>query len=270
MARTPFIEAIIKHLPPSSSTLRLLDIGASTGTIISAARSDVQVVAASLRTEDWQYAENSLDAVVGYDVLTGDALLRQTLVVMRPGGRMIVVNPTGSVEQAIVARLESAGFVRILVEQAIDGAGVLIRGEKPHTTDDTHARIESVAAQDEQGMTLDGYRGRFLYLLVRQSPNKPVWKLTAEDRITWEAYGIRRDGAYAVLAFTSLPKAVAFMQRAVMDGKIQDVNKVPKLKRENVVSWCESVLLNCDPASLQTSSLLLCPVDPSLAELPDE
>jgi hypothetical protein len=259
----------MKHLPPSSSRLRLLDIGANTETIISAARPDVEIITASMRVEDWRYSENSLDAVVGYDLLVTDALLQQTLWVMRPGGRMIVVNPTGSVEQSIVEKLESAGFVRILVEEAT-GAGVLIRGEKAHITDDTHARIEAVAAQDEQGISLDGYRGRFLYLLVRQSPNKPVWKLTAEDQIRWEAYGIRQNGGFTALAFTSLPKAVAFMQRVVMDGKIKDVNKVPKLKRENVVLWNESVLLNCDPALVQISTLLLNHIDPALAELPDE
>ena len=45
-----------------------------------------------------------------------------------------------------------------------------------------------------------------------------------------------------LLAFSSLPNAVAFMQPAVIAGTIKDVNKVAKFSRATAQDW--RVLIN--------------------------
>lgn len=46
------------------------------------------------------------------------------------------------------------------------------------------------------------------------------------------------------MAFTSLVKAVAFMQPAVLAGLIHDVNQMGKFRRETVEAWGRPVLVN--------------------------
>ncbi|MCA9914323.1 MAG: hypothetical protein KC496_13300, partial [Anaerolineae bacterium] len=115
-SKRSFIDVMVKHLPPSASTLRLLDVGGQAGERLVEMRPDLKVDVASLYVPHWEYPADSVDSVVGYDVLLRPDFLAAVLDVMRPGGRMILVNPHGIVDQALVDALEQVGFVRILVE----------------------------------------------------------------------------------------------------------------------------------------------------------
>jgi hypothetical protein len=243
-----------KHLPPSASTLRLLDVNGAAGDLLRLRRPDLAV------TVGEDAPENSLDAIVAYDAALTDEHLCALLLALRPGGRLISVDSLGEPSAALVKRLEAAGYTRILVEEMLP-SGVLMRGEKPHTTGDTLARIESVALRDSAD-----FRGRYVHLLVRQTPNKPVWALKPGDVVAWEAVGLTGEPP-VLLAFSSLPRAVAFMQPAVVSGAIKDVNKVAKFSRAVVESWA----LRVNPtADILEHPIVMLPLDPALAETPDE
>lgn len=265
-----FIEAMAKHLPPSAATLRLLDVGCVAGEILRELRPDIHVERASLRPAHWTNEANSVDAVVAYDLLLTDALLEAVLRVMRPGGRFIVVQPLGEPDAAHVETLEAADYTRILVEAAVDERGVLIRGEKAHTTDDTFERVQDVADRDADLLDLTTYRGRYVHLLVEQTPNKPVWKLRDDEQIHWEAVTVATDTGEALLAFSSLPKAVSFMQPAVMQGVVKDINKVGKFSKATAATWTLPVLLNPTLESVEGYEIQRIAIDPDTAEAPDE
>lgn len=250
------VETLIKHLPPSASTLRLLDVGGNAGAALAARRADLKIMIGNVA------GENSVDAVVAYAAVLNDELLALMLFALRPGGRLIVIDPQGEASGAQVKRLEAAGYTRILVEELLPN-GVLMRGEKPHVTDDTLARVQSVAVLDS-----GEFRGRYVHLLVRQTPNKPVWALKPGETVTWQAVGIADGDAPRLLAFSSLPNAVAFMQPAVVAGTIRDVNKVAKFSRATAQDW--KLLVNPPLEALNGQQIVLVPLDPALAETPDE
>lgn len=255
------IGTLIKQLPPSAATLRLLDL-TGLGAELTARRADLAVTVGSPAATG---AENAFDAVVGCDVVLDDDLLRQAGAALRPGGRLIWVDRQGEPDAALVRRLEAAGYTRILVEELSEDGGVLLRGEKPHVTADTLARIASVAARD----AADGFKGRYLHLLIRQTPNKPVWALQPGETVVWQAAALAGDaGAAELLAFSSLPNAVAFMQPVVLAGAIQDVNKVARFSRAAAQNW--RVLVNPTHDRLHERAIIFVPVDASLAETPDE
>ncbi len=261
-----YIEAMAKHLPPSAATLRLLDIGGITGGVLSRLRGDLEIIPATSTPDE--PSSDSLDAVVAYDLVLSQDFLGAALAALRPGGRLVVVNPTGAVKESWVATLENAGYTRILVEAVFDG--VLIRGEKPHTEQHALDRIQQVAAHDAALFDLASYSGRYLHLLICQTPNKPAWRLAPGEQIQWQALALENGGALELLAFSSLPKAVAFMQPAVMAGRIKDVNKVAKFSRETVQKWTLPLLLNPTIDTLEDRVVALVPVDPQTAEVPDE
>lgn len=253
------VETLIKHLPPSASTLRLLDVGGNTGDALAARRADIAVVSISAD-------ENSVDAVVAYAVALNDALLADLLRALRPGGRLVVIDPQGEASGEHVKRLEAAGYTRILVEELLSdtSVGLLMRGEKPHVTDDTLARVQGVAALDN-GVA---FRGRYVHLLIRQMPNKPIWALKPGETVTWQAVAVADGNAPRLLAFSSLPNAVAFMQPAVVAGTIKDVNKVAKFSRATAQAW--TLLVNPPLEALDGRQIVLVPIDSALAETPDE
>lgn len=265
------IEAMAKHLPPSAAALRLLDVNGAAGETLAKQRADLDVIAVSGDPAAWGVDEASADAVAAYDSdLSGD-LLTAALRALRPGGRLIAVDPRGEPSKTPVIMLESAGYDRILVETAAEcplPVGVLMRGEKPHTTNDTLARVR-VAATDAATALAD-FRGRYVHLLVKQTPNKPAWKLEPGETITWDALALDTPNGVTLLAFSSLPNAVAFMQPAVLVGKITDVGKVAKFSRDTALAWRENVILNPDPSVLDNAQITLISVDPSTAETPDE
>ena len=220
------IESMAKHLPPSASSLRLLDVRGETGDVLSGVRQDLDVVTAPEQAEQWQLEADSVDAVVAYTNAVNDNFLNAAMVVLRPGGRLIVVDPDqDDPKEEHVSTLEGAGYTRILVETAAEcplPMGVLMRGEKPHTTDDTLERVQQVAARDYAGTkdeaaselafaNLANFKGRYVHLLVRQTPNKPAWSLEAGEFVTWQAAALETPVGTALLAFSSLPQAVAFM-----------------------------------------------------------
>jgi len=265
-----FVEAMAKHLPPSSANLRLLDIDGQSGDILAQRRHDLDIqIVPSKGVETWTLAEGSVDAVVAYNIALDTSLLNRVLQVMRAGGRLTIVLPAGQVTSDYVDLLETHGYVRILVEPAVDNLGVLIRGEKAHTTDDTLQRIQQVATADGDMLDLATFKGRYVHLLIRQTPNKPVWKLQPDEQIRWQAVAIRRDDVI-LLGFSSLPKAVGFMQPAVMENVIQDINKVGKFSKDTASTWSWSVLLNPTLDMIRDEALTWVEIDPITAEASDE
>ncbi|MCA9913838.1 MAG: hypothetical protein KC496_10840, partial [Anaerolineae bacterium] len=148
--------------------------------------------------------------------------------------------------------------------------GVLIRGEKPHNTADTLARVQQVAETDAALLDFESYRGRFIHLLVRQTPNKPVWRLLPEDVGRWQVVAVIMQGVPHLLAFSSLPRAVGFMQPAVLQNVIQDVNKVGKFSKSTAQRWEMPLLLNAPLESVDSYEVVLIDIDPTTAEAPDE
>ena len=265
-----FVAVMAKHLPPSASTLRLLDLDGASGDILSEWRADLDVRRVLTHDLAAGLAKDSFDAVVAYDVEIAADLLTEALRLLRPGGRLIMLQSRGQVSAWQARILRDSGYTRILVEPALDELGVLLRGEKPHPTADASQRIRSVARADGDLLDLDQYTGRYLRLLIQQRPNKPVWKLSGEEAITWHAAAIDEGARQVVLAFSSLPKAVGFMQPAVLNGLFSGVNKVGKFSRATAQSWCWDLLLNPTLNAIQDKMFITVEVDPASAEAPDE
>lgn len=262
-------EAMLKHLPPSSSSLKLLDIGGAAQEVFLKHRPDLAITTVDTEPTEWSISGGEFDAVTAFDAEPGSALLDAALSALRPGGRLIVMSTRGEPDAAHVVTLESHGFTRILVETGAEcplPVGVLMRGERPHETDDTHARVQIGAAADEDSQSLADFKGRFVHLLIRQTPDKPAWKLRADEPLTWDA--VTLDGA--LLAFSSLPKAVAFMQPVVLTGHILGVSKVAKFSKQTALGWPQAVLLNPTPEMLENGALGVVNIDPDSAETPDE
>ena len=269
--RQRFVEALAKHLPPSAARLRLLDIDGRCGDILAGRRADLDIRRTA--ANDLQRPGNppaAADAIVAFGPDLDSQMLRSIAANLRPGGRFIAVLPGGEVRASWVGLLEAGGLARILVEPAVAGAGVLIRGEKPHTTLNTLGRIQSVARADVDLLDLADYRGPYLHLLIRQSPNKPVWKLAAGEAIAWRALALGDDSDAVLLAFSSLPKAVGFLQPAVLIDMVRDVNKVGKFAREVAGGLGRPVILNPTLDSIKDQQLVWLPVDPETAAAPDE
>ena len=248
---------LLKQFPPSASALRLLDETGAVGDAMRARRPDLE------RVDDWPGQPDAVDAVVGLARPLDSDYLARALAALRPGGRLILFQPGVAMSAEPVRTLESAGYTRILVEPALDG--LLVRGEKPHTARRTTDRIQVAAARDPAA-DWAAYRGRYVHLLVQQTPNKPVWALTPADTIIWRA--ARADGA--LLAFSSLPRAVAFMQPAVLAGIVRDINKVAKYRREVVSTWGLPIRFNPALDALGAPHIDLLDIDPAQAEAPDE
>jgi SAM-dependent methyltransferase len=255
-----------KHLPPSGATLHLLDVEGRAGKPLAALRPDLDVTAVQGAPGGWGLFPDSFDAVALYDEVLTEDLLQAILAALRPGGRLIVIQPDGAPSEAPVLALETAGYTRILVESALVDplpTGALIRGEKPHTEANTVDRVQQVARRDTGA-------ARFVHLLIQQKPNKPIWALDANEKVEWEAVAVGGDNETVLLGFSSLPKAVAFMQPAVLAGRIQDVNKVAKFLLAKVRAWPYPLLMNPTEDILDTNPLVMLPVDPAAAEQPDE
>ena len=264
-----FIEVMSKHLPPSSSALQLADVDGRCGAVLAELREDLETVTVVPQALA-QFPTSSLDAVTAFDTYLSDSLLSCALDVLRPGGRFIAVLSSESVDETWPRLLQSHGYVRILVESAVDGLGVLIRGEKAHETDDTLQRIRSVAVADDDLLDLASYRGRYLHLLIRQSPNKPVWQLRSDEKICWQALALQSEKKHTLLAFSSLPKAVEFMQQVVLTGAKHDINKVGKFNKSTARTWSWRLLLNPRPDIFRDNQHAWLVIDPETAATPDE
>jgi SAM-dependent methyltransferase len=260
----PFRLAMGKHLPPSAAALRLVDAGGGAGAALTALRDDLAVEAVDGAIALAGVPTASADAVTWLGPLD-ETLLRAAWRALRPGGRFIAVDPAGQPGPEAVTALTAAGFVRVLVEAAVldpSPAGALMRGERPHTTGDTLARVEGVAARDAGLTDWSAFRGRYVHLLVRVTPDKPAWKLEPGEPVQWHAAAVQREAEPALLAFSSLPNAVAFLQQAVLAGTIEGVNKVAKFPRAAAERWAEPLIFNPTLAALNGCSLLRLPVNP--------
>ena len=109
---------------------------------------------------------------------------------------------------------------------------------------------------------LEQVRGQALFLLIAQTPNKPVWALTPDQVLIWGAATVldQISGQPTALVFTSLPKAVAFMQPAVRDNVIIGVNKVAKYAKTAAARWDFPILLNPTLEALQSAKRYRLPV----------
>ncbi len=262
------IEAMAKHLPPSGTALRMVDVFGKAAAVLRDQRPDIQVVLSPQKLTGWRIAADSVDAVAAYNAEPSPDLLKSAMHVLRPGGRLIIMNSQLDPAEGYVKILESADYTRILVEVGAEcplPVGALIRGEKPHTEASTVERVKQVAAQDAHPRV-----GRYLHLLVHQTPHKPTWRLTAEDKIQWEAVGVAGEGEVVLLTFSSLPKAVEFMQPAVMAGHITNVNKIAKFKWDVVKQWPFPTILNPSDEIFDTQPIAMLDIDPQNAEAADE
>lgn len=257
------IEALARHLPPSGAVLRLIDVGGQAGAALCALRGDLDVILSPGREDEWQIAPASVDAIVSLECALDAAPLAAALAALREGGRLILIDPHSEPNEAFVQLLEQAGYARILVEPA--PRGVLMRGEKPHHEARAVDRIRQTAARDAGQKAT-----RYVYLLVQQTPNKPVWSLAPDEPIAWRAAGVNGDDETVALAFSSLPKAVEFMQPGVLAGRIHGVNKVARFRWSVAQSWPFPILLNPSDEILETNTLAWIEVDPQTAEAPDE
>lgn len=262
------IEAMVKHLPPSAASLRLVDVGGRAAPVFFEFLPDLDVILSPGMDDGWLMKPDSIDAVVAYDCSPSDHLLESALMALRPGGRLIIMVAEGEPSEVLVKTLEDAGYTRILVEPGLEQPerlGVLMRGEKPHTEERTVDRVKQVAGRDA------GSRGgRYVHLLIQQTPNKPAWKLKPNEMIKWQAVGVAGNDETIVLAFSSLPKAVEFMQPAVLAGRIKEVNKIAKFKWEVARDWPFPMMLNPSDEIFDTQVVALLAVDPQTAEAPDE
>lgn len=333
------VKEIARHLPPSGAELRLLDVGcgpANSALTLVSLRLDVRVigvdgstamiararvaVAASPHPEKIRlssadalrlpFAANSFDAIMLHSVyyMLDDQprFLAEALRVLRPGGRLIMLDPAairfplGAIRknlraapavfvwqsvsyayhrytpESIALELQAAGFARILGERAVEGYGILSRGEKPYPDSSPITRTQKTAALDDSPATglltpktdLDALKRRSVFLLIRQTPNKPAWDMKPGEAITWGAAAILDPvgGQPVALAFSSLPKAVEFMQAAVTANLIVGVSKVAKFDKASAAIWDFPIMLNPSLDSLKnTPTDLFIGVDPNTA-----
>jgi len=268
--RRAFIEAMLKQLPPSASVLRLLDVGGLCGALLAEQRPDIQAQTVSLLAAHWQEAPASASAIVGYDLYPSRELLHAAHAVLRPGGRLIIVLPHDTMHNysRYAQRLRQAGFVRLLIEAALGQDGLLLRGEHPHATHDRLARVRLAADQDADALELASYRGLYLHLLVQQTPNLPPWRLDPSEPLLWRALTAHSPQGPRLLAFSSLPKAVAFLQGGVLAGRLLDINKVAKFPRQAALAW-PPLWLN-RPLEALPAELGWLEVDPDQAAIADE
>lgn len=267
-----FVEVMVRHLPPSASTLTAVDVGGNATPAMTELRPDVNAVYQAV-DGDWTYPDHTIDAVTALHILS-DADLKQALRVLRPGGRLIMMDVEGNPSASYVERLEGHGYTRILVERALDcptEIGVLVRGEQPHIFTETHERIKQVAQRDVgTSQTLEDYRGRFVYLMVHQTPHKPVWARANDEPIRWDAIALNSEPQPILLGFSSLPRAVEFMQPAVLKGTIRDVHRLGKFTKAIVSQFPYAVRINPSSEILDGHSVQWVEIDPNLAEAPDE
>lgn len=262
------LEAMAKHLPPSGSTLRLIDVFGRAGSVLRELRPEIEVVYSPRKFTNWQIKPGSVDAVAAYDCAPEADLLKSALAALRPGGRLIIMNSQLDPAEGFVKTLEGADFTRILVETGAEcplPVGALMRGEKAHTESHTVERVKQVAAQDTPTRSV-----RYIYLLIHQTPHKPAWRMTDEDRIVWNAAGVAGDGETVLLGFSSLPKAVEFMQPVVMNGHLTDINKIAKFKWDVAKNWPYPMMLNPSDEILDTHDVDMIVIDHSTAEAADE
>lgn len=297
------IRDVIKHLPPSGPQLRLLIVGMPRlGALIQQQRADVMIVPTDLQSTP----ALSVDAIIA----DAQVSLTDCLRVLRAGGRLIMLASVSRKRPHQLLRhffkhprltlilyqlqqhnhasldltthahqLEQAGFTRLLAETFGDDWVLLSRGEKPYPpATSTLARVAQNSPLSEslgtiQGQQWLGIKARYVFLLIRQTPNHPSWH-DSKDMLKWEAVSVQlATGETVALAFTSLPQAVGFMQAAVLAKAIEGINKMPKFRLATAADWLFPTWVNptfADLYSTETPTVMMIPIDPISAEAPDE
>ncbi|MDW8324995.1 MAG: hypothetical protein RMK99_00390 [Anaerolineales bacterium] len=218
-----------KHLPPSAGLPRVLALDER-----AAAELPPEITPARAAPDGEQF-----DAIVGY---AAPHALEQWLPRLRPGGRLILAGDAAP--EAALAALTGAGYIHCLVEEH---AGLtLFRGERPPHGSSVE-RIQFTAGSPlPLGEGLGVREFPFIFLLITQTPNKPAWKLAPDEKLEWCAATVLdpANGRPALLAFTSLVKAVAFMQPAVLAGFLSGINKIGKFRAEAAQTWPLPLIVN--------------------------
>jgi hypothetical protein len=248
----------LKHLPPSAGLPRVLVLDAQAAAELHG-RADL--------------TPDGPDAPLGpFDAVAGQAApehVTRLAARLRPGGRLILA--ASAAPAALLQALTAAGLIHCLVEPA--GEWTLYRGERPPLGTPVERQAALAAGGPAPGgaapdsttpgstptggtPTLtppDGLRLPHIYVLITQTPNKPAWKLTPADQLEWRAATLVHPDAPApaVLAFSGLARAVAFMQAAVLAGTIKDVNKVGKFAARAAQAWGRPLLINPDFARVR-------------------
>lgn len=218
-----------RHLPPSAGRPRVLALDPAT--------------AAELAEPAEVYLAGDAAPAGPYDAIAGRVLFTARKVArlaeqLRPGGRLILA--AAAEPEALLRTLTEAGLTHCLVEA--EGSFTLYRGERPPEPDSTLARAAHLAA----ATSAEASQPRYLHLLVTQTPNKPAWRLAPDERVTWHAATlVPAPGAGPrLLAFSSLVKAVAYLQPAILAGAIVGVNKVAKFPASAAAGWTLPLLVN--------------------------
>lgn len=232
-----------KHLPPSAGLPRVLALDQAAA----AELAGLAQISTPPVPDDWP--AGPFDAVVGSGAPEQLETLRQRL---RPGGRLILAHVAAPA--ALLAALTQAGLIHCLVEP--HGPVSLYRGERPPegSSLERHQKLAAASPADPTSSYQllvandSSLPTPFIFLLVSRTPNKPAWKLAPGEAVAWRAATIiPAAGAQPVLlAFSSLVKAVAYMQGAVMDGRLAGVNKVGKFRAETRHDWPLPLALNSD------------------------
>jgi hypothetical protein len=200
-----------------------------------------------------------------FDAIAGPAEPEQLAALsnrLRPGGRLILTHVADP--QPLLVALAEAGLIHCLVEP--HELLCLYRGERPPDGSPTE-RLQTLAISSQANLASN------IFLLVFQTPNKPAWKLAPGERVEWRAATLLPTaGAQPVLlGFSSLVKAVAYLQGAVMAQRLVGVNKVAKFPAAAVQGWTLPVALN--PEFERTRDLQAGPLfelDPLTAVTGDE
>jgi hypothetical protein len=227
-----------KHLPPSAGLPQVLALSP-------AALGHLEGLA------ELTLAEGEVDALPSgpFDAVVGLAPPKAVPVLaerLRPGGRLILA--AEGLPGDLLASLTAAGLIHCLVEP--QGALTLYRGERAPAGSpiERHAELAGTGATLGSLLLINpsDLLPRYVYLLVTQTPNKPAWKLAPSDHLEWHAATLLHPitGERALLAFSGLVKAVAFMQSAILAGTIKSVNKVGKFPAEAAQGWDLPVCLN--------------------------
>jgi hypothetical protein len=231
---------ILKHLPPTSGgvpNVRALD-----------ERSRAWCAALAQKGDITLDSQRAVDATVAGDV----ARAEEAAALLRPHGRAIFIVPASLrwTLQRSAEVLTAAGLVRILIEVVSDGEFLFARGERPaeqaSPADPAGSNAQAEASQFDVLEPDEAARlYRHLYLLVRQQPPSRGWDDLPPDA-TWHALTLHDQASRraVLLAFTSLAKAVAFMQPAVVAGVIRAVNKLPRFESKQLLVWKQPVSVN--------------------------
>lgn len=217
-----------KHLPPSAALPVVLALDSQAEQACDPER--VTLAAADA---------GDVDAILAYHWPEPLPALHDRL---RPGGRLILIlsDTTTDLAEGVTRldALQAGGFIHCLIESQPEG-GWLCRGERP-PAEQVATRLLTLAA----GGALVDASPRVV--LIRQTPNKPVWRLQPDERLVWEAATVIDPvtGAPALLVFSSLIKAVAFMQPAVLTGFLVDINKTARFAADRIAAWELPVILN--------------------------